>query len=105
MQKISKNVNSINFFVSNFQFYGIDKYCKSMHLESLCTNIGSASVSNVNIIYYSDLPPTKYRIRHCHFTSIFEFQALYISYRDICSVMQKCRSFVLIYNSRAARDQ
>ena len=29
-----------------------DKYCKSMHLESLYTNIGSASVSNVNIVCY-----------------------------------------------------
>ena len=28
-----------------------------------------------------------------------------VSYRDICSVMQKSRSLVLIYNFRAARDQ
>jgi hypothetical protein len=34
---------------SNSNLY-TDKYCKSAHIESLSTNIGSASVSNVNIV-------------------------------------------------------
>jgi hypothetical protein len=31
----------------------------------------------LNIVCYSKLPPTKYRIRHWHFVPIFEFQALH----------------------------
>ena len=48
-----------------------DKNCTSAHLESLRTNIASASVSNVSIVCYIKLPPTKYRIRHCRFALIY----------------------------------
>ena len=37
----------------------------------LHTNISSASVSNVNIVCYSKLPPSKYRIRLWHFAPFF----------------------------------
>jgi hypothetical protein len=40
-------------------------YCKS-------TNIGHVSVSNVNIVFYSNLPPTKYCYRHWHFVPILQ---------------------------------
>ena len=62
--------------------YYTDKYCKSAHLESLCINIGSASVSNVNTACYSKLPPTKYRIGQWHIIPIFEFQTLHSWYRQ-----------------------
>ena len=39
-------------------------YCKSV-------NIGHVSVSNVNIVFYSNLPPAKYCYRHWHFVPIF----------------------------------
>ena len=40
-------------------------YCKS-------TNIGHVSVSNVNIVFYSNLPPAKYCYRHWHFVPILQ---------------------------------
>jgi hypothetical protein len=54
-----------------------DKYCKSVHLESLCTNIASAFISK--------LSPTKYRIHHLRYISpqflyLYIFSIRFISY-------------------------
>ena len=52
-------------------------------IVSLHTNIVSASVSIVNIVCYSKLPPTKNCIPHWNFSTIFAFQALHTWHRKL----------------------
>ena len=75
-----------------------------MHLESICANSGSAAVSDVSIVCYSQLPPTKYRICHWHFAPVFEFQALRTWYRqwytflwNMSTSTKKHRVFTFLY--------